>query len=105
MSDSDYISLTREIIATRIPSGEPETLPAGASVIVTQALGNSYTVHTPSGLCRVSGEDGDALGREKLQAAVNDGPFSEEQVWAQLRECYDPEIPVNIVDLGLIYSV
>ena len=103
----DYITLTRDIAATLIPSGEAVTLPAGSSVIVTQALGASYTVLASShgGLARVNGEDGDALGREKKIASANDGPFSEDQVWAQLRECYDPEIPVNIVDLGLIYSV
>ena len=103
----DYITLPRDIEATLIPSGTAVTLPAGSAVIVTQALGGSYTVLASShgGLARVRGEDGDALGREKITATAGDGPFSEDQVWAQLREFYDPEIPVNIVDLGLIYSV
>jgi probable FeS assembly SUF system protein SufT len=94
--------------AVQIPSGNHITLPAGTSVVVTQALGDSYTVVVTSqaGLFRIKGVDGDALGKEVIQPqAAGDGPFDEEKVWAQLRNCYDPEIPVNIVDLGLIYSL
>ena len=107
MSDQGYTTLTRDIEATQIPGGNVITLPAGSTVIVTQSLGGSFTVHATSqaGLFRIRGEDADALGKEVAAASTNDGPFSEDQVWAQLRECYDPEIPVNIVDLGLIYSV
>jgi len=107
MSDDGYISLTRDISATQIPSGAVVALPAGTGVLVTQALGGSYTVHVASqaGLFRIAANDADALGHEVAVEAVDEGPFDAEKVWAQLRECFDPEIPVNIVDLGLIYSV
>lgn len=108
MSDPTYIPLTRDVEAIRIPMGDALTLPAGSEVMITQALGGSFTVlvANQSGLFRIKGADGDALGREVAAGgAATDGPFDEAQVWAQLRECYDPEIPVNIVDLGLIYSV
>ena len=108
MSDPAYFPLTRDVEAIRIPMGDALTLAAGSEVMITQALGGSFTVlvANQSGLFRIKGADGDALGREVAAGgAATDGPFDEAQVWAQLRECYDPEIPVNIVDLGLIYSV
>ncbi len=107
MSDTGPINLTRDIEAAQIPSGEIVDLPAGGSVIITQALGNSYTVYVEGrpGLFRIRAEDADAIGKPPMTSTVVEGPFSEEAVWAQLRECYDPEIPVNIVDLGLIYDV
>lgn len=108
MSDGGYLQLTRDVEAIRIPSGERITLPAQASVSVTQALGGSFTVIAADfgGLFRINGADADALGRESSTASTSgDGPFDEEKVWAQLRNCYDPEIPVNIVDLGLIYGL
>jgi probable FeS assembly SUF system protein SufT len=107
MSEAGYISLTRDISATQIPSGAAVALPAGTGVLVTQALGGSYTVHVASqaGLFRIAASDADALGMEVAEKAADEGPFELEKVWAQLRGCYDPEIPVNIVDLGLIYSV
>lgn len=108
MSDPAYIPLTRDVEAIRIPMGDALMLAAGSEVLITQALGGSFTVlvANQSGLFRINGADGDALGREVAKAGeAGDGPFDEAQVWAQLRECYDPEIPVNIVDLGLIYSV
>ncbi|MEO8350631.1 MAG: iron-sulfur cluster assembly protein [Chthoniobacteraceae bacterium] len=107
MSDTGPIHLTRDIEAAQIPSGEVVHLPTGGSVIITQALGNSYTVYVEGrpGLFRIRAEDADAIGKAPITASVIEGPFSEEAVWAQLRECYDPEIPVNIVDLGLIYDI
>jgi probable FeS assembly SUF system protein SufT len=107
MSDPSAISLTRDLDAVQIPSGNHVSLPAGTLVIVTQQLGDSFTVYVvhQAGLFRVRGEDGDALGQAKLTSASNPAEFSEEAVWNQLRECYDPEIPVNIVDLGLVYGV
>lgn len=108
MSDPAYIPLTRDVEAIRIPMGDALMLAAGSEVLITQALGGSFTVlvANQSGLFRINGADGDALGREVAKAGeAGYGPFDEAQVWAQLRECYDPEIPVNIVDLGLIYSV
>ena len=111
MSDS-AITLQREITATRIPQGEEITLPQGTLVLITQALGGSFTVVIPSeaGLYRISAEFADALGKEKPAEAASNGstpggPVSEEAVWDVLKTCYDPEIPVNIVDLGLVYSL
>ena len=108
MSEANYIPLTRDVEAIRIPMGDALTLTAGSEVMITQALGGSYTVlvANQAGLFRIKGADADALGKVVAAGgAAADGPFDEAQVWAQLRECYDPEIPVNIVDLGLIYSV
>lgn len=108
MPEGDTISLTREVEGVQIPSGNVVTLPAETSVIITQALGGSYTVVVPNqaGLFRIKGSDADALGQDVFSnVSAADGPFDIEQVWKQLRNCYDPEIPVNIVDLGLIYSL
>jgi probable FeS assembly SUF system protein SufT len=107
MSDPSGITLTRDVEAVQIPSGNLITLPTGTLVIVTQQLGDSFTIYVvhQAGLFRVRGEDGDALGMAKAETSTKQTEFSEDAVWAQLRECYDPEIPVNIVDLGLVYSV
>jgi probable FeS assembly SUF system protein SufT len=104
---SDSISLTRDVQAVQIPSGNQVHLPTGTLVIITQQLGDSFTVYVvhQAGLFRIRGEDGDALGLAKATGAPRASEFSEEAVWAELRQCYDPEIPVNIVDLGLVYSV
>ncbi|RPG84223.1 MAG: putative Fe-S cluster assembly protein SufT [Coraliomargarita sp. TMED73] len=116
MSTSESYILTRDTEATIIPAGEVHTLPAGTEVTISQALGGTVTIRTASGLFRVASQDWDALGEEtaaKLaeaqseaeQTAQSDAPFSEELIWEALRGCYDPEIPVNIVDLGLIYDL
>lgn len=111
MYQESSTALKRDVKAVRIPSGEQITLPAGSDVIITQALGGSFTVVVPHqpGLFRIAGSEADALGREPSEAqsqpADPAGPFDIEAVWQQLRNCYDPEIPVNIVDLGLIYSL
>jgi probable FeS assembly SUF system protein SufT len=107
MSDQTAIALKRAVEAVQIPSGNQINLPAETLVILTQQLGDSYTVYVvhQAGLFRIRGDDGDALGLEKISTVVAGAEFSEEAVWAQLRECYDPEIPVNIVDLGLIYGL
>lgn len=102
--------LLRDCDAIRIPSGEVMKLVKGVSVMVTQALGGSYTVATSEGLARITHENADALGIESSVAASAAGqveagtPVSEASVWEQLKTCYDPEIPVNIVDLGLVYD-
>jgi probable FeS assembly SUF system protein SufT len=102
------IELQRDVEATQVPSGDRVTLPKGTTVGITQSLGGTYTVHVADrfGLFRIRSEDGDALGMDTTRlGAAGDGPYEEEKVWEQLRNCYDPEIPVNIVDLGLIYSL
>jgi len=102
------ITLLRAVNVVRIPSGDSLSIPEGTGVVITQALGDSFTVVIPSqpGLYRIAGEDADALGRESVKpAAKSAGGSLEDAVWAALKNCYDPEIPVNIVDLGLIYSL
>ena len=111
MTDEKPIALARECEAIMIPSGEKVTLPAGSNVWLTQTLGSSFTVMTDHGyMVRIDGADADVMGVQKARhfAADNDsvptGGSIEERVWSQLRSCFDPEIPVNIVDLGLIYD-
>jgi len=110
MHENTEFSLSRDVDAIEIPSGRRFTLEKGTQGVITQTLGGSYTVATPSGLSRIAEKDLDALGLEKPQAqskeksAKTNGKVSEEDVWNQLRQCYDPEIPVNIVDLGLVYD-
>jgi len=103
-------TLSRDVVAHQIPSGDKQTLPAGETVLIHQVLGGSYTVQTGYGLFRINGADADALGEEikatnVATATTADGAPDSEQIWQQLRQVYDPEIPVNIVDLGLIYSM
>lgn len=106
------VTLLNDCEATRIPSGEVVTLPVGFPVVITQALGGSVTVRADNGLFRIAAETADALGPEvaakvkaDADAISSDAGFSEERVWDALRQCFDPEIPINIVDLGLIYDL
>lgn len=100
------IEVKREVEATLIPSGTKVTLKPGSQVTVTQALGNSYTLYINGNLVRIAGKDGDALGLVVLEELdVNALPGTvEDKVQAQLQTCFDPEIPVNIVSLGLVYE-
>ena len=106
MQPHGEIKLTRDCDAVQIPSGHPLVLPAGMEVVITQSLGGTYTVATPGGLARIELKDADALGRnpdEPIEKVKVDGT-TEAAVWTQLKSVFDPEIPVNVVDLGLIYD-
>lgn len=109
MQNAMSVELTRDCEAVQIPVGNVVTLPAGTSVDITQTLGGTYTVHAMGGLFRIATKDVDALGLkpEDVAAAASRpvGPVDEKAVWEVLKTCYDPEIPVNIVDLGLVYDM
>jgi probable FeS assembly SUF system protein SufT len=107
----EQVKLSRDCEAVQVPAGHTVTLPQGTVAIITQSLGGTYTLQVPSfgGLYRIAGKDGDAIGKETAQATrAPSGTSSEDleaEVWEQLKTCYDPEIPVNIVDLGLVYDM
>src|SRR6266404_6307621 len=110
MQNYGSVELKRDCEATEIPAGTVTTLPAGTPVDITQTLGGSYTVRALSGgLFRIADRDADALGLQSTVGSKNaeapTGPLDEKAVWDTLRNCYDPEIPVNIVDLGLVYDM
>jgi probable FeS assembly SUF system protein SufT len=109
---NEEILLKRDCEAVLIPAGTKVTLQAGESVIITQALGGSYTVLINGNMARIESRDADAIGQAPAAPAAaapvapaDGAKVEEEQVLAQLRTCYDPEIPVNIVDLGLVYDL
>lgn len=115
-SQPDYIKLQRDCPAILIPNGIPITMEKGEHVNIMQELGGSFTLYYNGNLVRVDGNDADALGLEVPEQAapvakkvdkeiVGNGFVDEDEVWAKLKTCYDPEIPVNIVDMGLIYEV
>lgn len=111
--DTSSIPLRRDCNAIQIPSGTSIVLKKETEVIITQSLGGSYTVVAKSGgMYRITNQDLDALGIESAAPPAtvevptpSAGPVDEQSVWTQLKTCYDPEIPVNIVDLGLIYDM
>lgn len=115
MQSTDELTLVRDTTATIIPAGDEVVLPAGTRAMISQALGGTVTIRTDSGLYRLASKDWDSLGeaeRVRLEQAasesetdVTDVPFSESLVWEAMKNCYDPEIPINIVDLGLIYDL
>src|ERR1700743_3473858 len=110
MQNVTSVELTRDCDAVRIPAGDPVVLPAGTPVDITQTLGGTYTVHAPGGLFRIAAKDADALGLEVASnpspaSAAIAGELNDELIWSALRTCFDPEIPVNIVDLGLVYDM
>jgi len=111
MHPNESIALTRDVEASVVPVGTKVTLHAGETAHITQSLGGSYTVIVNGNMFRIDGKDADALGRA-VQAAptrASGEPRTLEQVeaeaWVQMKNCYDPEIPVNIVDLGLVYDL
>jgi len=108
MQDDMNVGLARDCEAVQIPAGHTVTLPAGTEVFITQTLGGSFTVQAPGGLFRIGPKDADALGRKTASpdnAAATSNEVDEQMVWGALKTCYDPEIPVNIVDLGLVYDL
>jgi probable FeS assembly SUF system protein SufT len=111
MQPTGPIALIRACEATQIPAGNTVLLSAGTEAEIVQTLGGSYTIQTLGGLFRIAGKDADALGisgtdsAASAKAHADAGPVEPETVWSVLRTCYDPEIPVNIVDLGLVYDM
>lgn len=98
----------RECPARRVPSGEPVIIPAGEFLRINQSLGGNYTVTWQGNMLRIDGTDADAIGLEPEQfefAARDDGRVDEDQIWQALDTVYDPEIPISIVSLGLVYGV
>ena len=106
---SEPVRFERTCKAVLVPAGDEVELPAGSVGYITQALGGSFTVYVEGNLFRIANHDADAIGKEPMEAPslpVNASDDDVEKlVWSQLKTCYDPEIPVNIVDLGLVYEV
>lgn len=105
---SEPVRFERDCDAVLVPQGEAVSLPAGSVGYITQALGGSWTVFVEGNLFRIAGKDGDAIGKEppeplQLPDGADDAAV-EQLVWQQLRTCFDPEIPINVVDLGLVYE-
>ncbi|RLA34331.1 MAG: putative Fe-S cluster assembly protein SufT [Gammaproteobacteria bacterium] len=104
---NEQFSLARDVSAVIIPDGQPLTLREGTTGFITQALGGSFTVYVEGNLFHIAGADADALGKEPVPAPAIPENATDQDIeaiiWDQLRTCYDPEIPINIVDLGLIY--
>jgi probable FeS assembly SUF system protein SufT len=109
LNTREPIVLERDTDAVLIPAGTPVRIPGGTEVTITQSLGGTFTVFVNGNLARIDGKDADALGLEvetqSAQPKTADGPVDENAVWAQLKTVYDPEIPVDIVELGLIYEM
>lgn len=103
-------TLSRAVSATIVPYGDTITIPEGTTVQITHRLGGNFTVTWEGGMAQISGREGDALGEaveipEKTETTDHHGPPDDDAVWNALKKVYDPEIPVNIVDLGLVYSM
>jgi probable FeS assembly SUF system protein SufT len=108
---NEPVTIARDCNAILIPDGTPIEVPEGSVVFITQALGGNYTINLNGNLAQVGPKDADALGFEipeealiRGEVTLPDGSLNEELVWTQMRTCYDPEIPINVVELGLIYE-
>ena len=112
MNSQETIELTRDVEAAIVPAGDTVTLLKGATAYLTQDLGGAFTVVVNGNMFRIQGKDADALGKEVADTRIRSAAEGEQvtpeavetQVWEQMKTCFDPEIPVNIVDLGLIYD-
>jgi len=108
MHENEPVVIQRDVEAVMVPGGQAITLKSGLAGYVTQALGGSFTLYVEGNLYRLSGEQADAIGKEVVRAPQLPPDATEEDVrelvWEQMRSCYDPEIPINIVDLGLVYE-
>jgi probable FeS assembly SUF system protein SufT len=106
--ENEPVVIYRDVRAVMVPAGAEVTLKTGQAGYITQALGGSFTLYVDGNLFRIAGEDADALGKEVVKSPELPPNATEEDVlklvWDQLRTCYDPEIPINIVDLGLVYE-
>jgi probable FeS assembly SUF system protein SufT len=106
--EHEPVTLTRDVEAIMVPAGIPVTLREGKTGFITQALGGSFTVYVEGNLFRIAGKDAEALGKEALLGPELPPDATDDDVkqlvWDQMRACYDPEIPINIVELGLVYS-
>ena len=106
--DSEPVALKRDVEVTLVPDGFPVTLNTDSLVYITQAMGGSFTIYFEGNLFRVGGLDADALGKDPIKPPELPTNASDEEfemlVWDQMKSVYDPEIPINIVDLGLIYD-
>ena len=110
IGEAEMVALERDVEASVVPSGTRVTLEKGESAAITQSLGGTFTVVVNGNMFRIDGKDADALGKESVASSseqlgrAETEEDLEKQVWDQMKTCYDPEIPVNIVDLGLIYD-
>ena len=106
--ENEPFVVSREVRAVIVPAGQEVKLKPGQAGYITQALGGSFTVYLEGNLFRIAGEDADAIGQEPVKAPELPPNAGEEDVkrlaWEQMRSCYDPEIPINIVDLGLVHA-
>lgn len=106
--DNEPVVIKRDVEGLVVPAGTPVTLPKDALAYITQAMGGSFTVYFEGNLIRVAGGDADALGKEPIAPPALPENATDEQfealAWEQLKTIYDPEIPINVVDLGLVYG-
>jgi len=106
-TEPEKIILSRNVTATVVPFGDEVELSQGTEVTVTQSLGGTFTVIAEGKMFRIGNQNADALGKsiQKLEENFDKDATMEDKIWAALKTCYDPEIPINVVDLGLIYAI